>query len=308
MQQSLSLSKTGSVFLAAIAVSLLGYFYVSSFELGIRAILVVHGSVLLFFLFAIFLRDITHFLTFLMIFAIPMSIDYFIVRYPLTQFLYPPFIEGVLVSIVDVLLIILMMLWLARSSLNRSREYPTFGYPIGTLLLILIVYSLVAGRIKAVNFTYAYLECIAMTQGLILYFYLINNTNTLKDLRVVVYALIAGGVANSIWMILQFLTGLNYTIKGRLIPMRPDDVGFRSMGLAGGDVVADQMLAFLLPLVVAYFLKTSGPVKRLGLILIASMAFAAIVFAQNRSAGFAATIGMMVVSGSGRTETLGFGD
>jgi hypothetical protein len=295
MQQSLSLSKKYSTFLAAIVLAILGYLYVVSFSLGIRAILVVHGSALLFFLFALFARDLTHLLTFLMIFLIPMSIDYYVVRYPLAMYLYPPFIEGILVDIVDLFLMVLMMLWLARASLDRSRGYPIFGYPIGTLLFILIVYSLIAGKMKAVNFTYVYLECIAMAQGLVLYFYLINNTKTLKDMRVVVYALIAGGVANSIWMALQFVTKLNYTVKGKLIPMRPDDVGFRSMGFAGGDVIAEQMLAFLLPLVTAYFLRTSSVAKRLGLLMIAALAFAAIIFGQNRSAGSSAILGVLVV-------------
>ncbi len=58
-----------------------GYAYVTSFNMGIRIILVVHGLVLFFLFFALSLNDLKSCLVFAMLLVIPMSIDFSLVRY-----------------------------------------------------------------------------------------------------------------------------------------------------------------------------------------------------------------------------------
>jgi hypothetical protein len=293
MLNSDNISKFIIFSLAILITSLIGYWYVLSFSMGIRIILLVHGLVVLFFFFAVFLKDIKAFLTFLMLFTIPMSIDYNIVQQPV-KFLYPPFVEGILVNIIDLILLVLFLFWLFKVSVSKKADM-TFGYPIGIIMLLLIVYTLIAGWFKARNYVYVYYEAIAMAQGLVLFFYLINNTETVRDIKIIINAMLAGAIANSIWMILQFLSGLNYTIKGKLIPVRDDDVGFRAMGLAGGDVVAVEMVGFIIPIMLAYMLRTRNVGLKIALGLATLLGFAAIIFAKNRSGGLAVIVGVLAV-------------
>ena len=201
--------------ICCILVPLFGYLYVSSFNMGIRIILVVHGLVLFFLFFALSLTDLKSSLVFTMILVIPMAIDFSLVRYPSPPG-YPPFSESIVVNLVDLILAVLMIQWVGAASIKRTHGTPTIGAPIGTLFLIWIFYSLLVGWLKAENSTYAYFEVVALFQGFLVYFYLINNTNTVRDVRVIIYALFAAQALEALWLIFQYVTGLNYTIKRRI--------------------------------------------------------------------------------------------
>ena len=225
--------------------------------MGIRIILVVHGLILFFLFFALSLTDLKSSLVFTMILVIPMEIDFSLVRYPAPAG-FPPFAESIVVDLVQLVLAVLMIQWLGAASMKKTHGTPIIGHPVGTLFLIWIFYSLLVGWLKAQNFTYAYFEVVALFQGFLVYFYLINNTNTVRDVRVVIYALFAAECLEALWLIFQYATGLNYTIKGVFVVPVRDQVGFRSAGFTGRDVVSTQMISFLAPCRVGVLLWSRG--------------------------------------------------
>ena len=79
-------------------------------------------------------------------------------------------------------------------------------------------------------------EVIALFQGFLVYFYLINNTNTVRMCGLSSMPFAAQAL-EALWLIFQYVTGLNYTIKGVFVVPVRDQVGFRSGGFAGRDVV-----------------------------------------------------------------------
>ncbi len=118
--------------ICCILVPLFGYLYVSSFNMGIRIILVVHGLVLFFLFFALSLTDLKSSLVFTMILVIPMAIDFSLLRYPAPPG-YPPFSESIVVNLVDLILAVLMIQWVGAASIKKTHGTPTIGAPIGTL-------------------------------------------------------------------------------------------------------------------------------------------------------------------------------
>ena len=280
--------------ICCILLPLLGYVYVSSFNMGIRIILVVHGLILFFLFFALSLTDLKSSLVFTMILVIPMEIDFSLVRYPAPAG-YPPFAESIVVDLVQLVLAVLMIQWLGAASMKKTHGKPIIGHPVGTLFLIWIFYSLLDGWLKAQNFTYAYFEVVALSQGFLVYFYLINNTNTVRDVRVVIYALFAAECLEALWLIFQYATGLNYTIKGVFVVPVRDQVGFRSAGFTGRDVVSTQMISFLAPVVLAYYFRVADRMRRIMAAAIICLFALGIMCAQTRSTGFATIVGFVMV-------------
>ncbi len=279
---------------ACVVLPLLGYVYVNSLNMGIRVVLVVHGLVLFFLFFALSLTDLRSCLVFAMILVIPMGIDFNLVRYPAPQY-YPPFTEGIVISLIDCFLALLMIQWLATSSVRRTRSVPILGDSVGTLFLIWIFYSLLVSALKAENPAYAYFEVIAVFQGFLVYFYLINNTKTVRDVQIIIYALFAAQSLEALWLIFQYVTGLNYTLKGVFVQPIRDEVGFRSAGFMGSDVVATQMISFLAPVVLAYYFMVAKGIRRVMAAAIILIFIAGIMCAKTRSAGSAVIVGFAVV-------------
>ncbi len=277
-----------------VVLSVLGYVYVTSFNMGIKMVLVVHGLVLFFLFFALSLNDLKSCLVFAMILVIPMSIDFGLVRYPSPPG-YPPFAESIVVNVVDLILAVLMIQWFASASMRRTSGIPTIGHPIGTLFLIWIFYSLLIGWVKAEDPTYAYFEVVTMFQAFLVYFYLVNNTSTERDVRIVIYALFVAQSLEALWLIFQYATGLNYTIKGVFVLPVRDQVGFRSAGFAGRDVVSTQMISFLAPVVLAYYYRVADRRHRIIAAAIMIIFVVGIMCAQTRSTGFATILGFIMV-------------
>jgi hypothetical protein len=271
-----------------------GFLYVLSFSFGTKGALLFHGILLAFVIFAVSLSNLKATLVFAMIVAIPMGIDYNLIRYPVA-FESPPFAEGVTINLVDVCLIGLFFQWFLRCSLQKRADIPSIGHPVGTVFLLWIFLSLAISALVAMKFVYSVFEVVALTQGFLVYFCLVNYTNDTADLKTITYGLFAAQTLDSLWMIGQYLTGLNYTLKMRLVPQRLDEVGFRAMGMAGGDVISMQMIAFVAPVVLAYYLSGRGPARRILALLLLGVLMAAVCCAKNRSGAVAVVVGLLVV-------------
>jgi hypothetical protein len=293
-ETTLSTRNTAILALYCLICLLLGYVYVGSIRAGVRPTLVIHGLALLFLVAALSLGDLRSRLTFAMILVIPLAIDYHFVRYALEHGT-PVFQDAIVISLVDCLLAVLLLYWLASASIEGTHGSLTVGHPIGTLLLVWIAYSLVAGSLKAARPVYAYFEVIALLQGFLLYFYLANNVNSRRDIRVIIYALFVAQSVESLYLLFQYITGLNYTTKGVFIEPVRDVVGFRSAGFTGGEVGSTQMISFVASLVLAYYFGLADRFRRFLAAAMLLIFMIGILCAQTRAAFAAVLVGSVVI-------------
>jgi len=252
----------GAFVACLIAAPILGYFYVDMFAYGPRLVIAVHLAVVFFFVAALFQQHLRSFLLFAVVFVIPMQVDYHLLYRPFApQFESPPFAAGIRVDAVDIVLALLYAAWLLDAATRKDRERLTFGRPVGTLLLGWILLGLLTSAFAAAHFEYSMYETLFLLKGAMLYFYLINNIRDESDFRIVVAGLVAGAVAEGAYMIAQYATGLNYTLKGEFHGLRGPE-GFRSAGFSGGADAACQMMSYALNIAVAYFYVAKKPSYR----------------------------------------------
>ncbi|MFH0824076.1 MAG: O-antigen ligase family protein, partial [Pseudomonadota bacterium] len=249
----------------------------------------------------LFLRDFRVFAIFTMIVFIHVQLNFFLLHKPppADQFDWDPFLSGIELGSVDIVLSILYALWFAEVSFSRRGARPTLGGPLGPMILLYALHSLLVGFFLAPRFDYAYFEVIVLMKGFLLYLYLVNKTDTFRELRVLVYGLYAGAVAHSLFMIGQFVTRQNYTLKGVYYPVKGLE-GFRSGGFFGGNEATSQMLAYTVPLAMGYHFFAAPREHRwlsmLGILTI----ILGVMTTQYRSAGLSVFIGVvtfMVVAG-----------
>ncbi|MCA1959215.1 MAG: O-antigen ligase family protein [Desulfomonile sp.] len=278
-----------------IAAPVLGFLYADMFAYGPRLAIAVHLAVVFFFVAALFHRHLRSFLLFAVVFVIPMQVDYHLLYRPFTrQFESPPFAAGIRVDAVDVVLFLLYAAWLLDAATRKERGRLTFGHPIGTLLLGWVLLGLVSSAFTAAHFEYSVYETFFLLKGVMLYFFLINNIRGESDFRIVVAGLVAGAVGEGAYMIAQYATGLNYTLKGEFHGIRGPE-GFRSAGFSGGADAACQMMSYALNIAVAYFyIATKRSYRALTFAAIACIV-PGILATKFRAAGAAAAVGVMLV-------------
>ncbi len=294
MPKSSSVSNAAVMFICGSAALVMGHLLVTAMQYGVKPVLFLFLVVLLFLGLALFIRDLKTFLLFMMILLIPTGLDYHVSFRPLVQFQSSPFVAGIAVTSVDFLLAILYIYWFALVCLGRSMRRPTLGHPLGTLLLAWIAYSLIASKLTATRFEYSIYEVIVLSLGFLLYFYLVNNLNTHRDLRVVLYALFAGALAQAVYMIGQFVTGLNYTLMGEFYDPR-DVVGFRAAGFLGDEVISAQVMAMVFPLGLVYYLKLPDKLSRGVALFCILVGLAGIIAAKHRAAWLAIAVSFVTI-------------
>jgi hypothetical protein len=248
--------RTSAVFLTAAFVAfVLGYLYVQAFGMGWRAVLLVHGAVFFSLGCALFIRDLRSFLLFIMIFAIPFEYGYHVIYQPLIAIETSPFSSGVRIDVVDAILLLLYMHW----SLTLAQQQPRFsaitlGRSLGTLLLVWIAYVLIAGVLRSEHLNYTVFEVVELFKGFLLFFYLVNNLSSERDLRIVLYGLFANTIAHAIYIIMQCVTGLNYNVHGEASTHFVEQEGFRPAGFSGSWDASAAIMIFVLPVLLVYYL------------------------------------------------------
>ncbi len=276
-------------------IPILAYFYVTSFSFGGKAIFSVHLAVLFLLGCALFIRRLKSFLLFTMVFFIPIGLNFNFVWVRLLHYEYVPYTMGMGIDAVRIAMFMLYAMWLVEWSTGRHGQPTTLGRPIGSLLLLWMLLGLVVGLVKGVDSTYSVFEIYALFMDFLLFFYVANNIKKVEEVRIIVYAMFAGQAMQALYMLGQFATGLNYSVTGYFVPPRLDEVGFRSSGMFGGDVAATEMLAFVIPLGVAYYFNISGKARRLIMVMCLLLIVAGIFTAKNRSAGLAVIGGFLTV-------------
>lgn len=249
---------------ALVAIFMLGFAYVSILGYGWRAVFAVHAGVLFFLGCAIFRRDLRSFLVFCLVFAAALQLHYYIIFQPVTGIESQPFISGITVDVVDLLLLLLYAHWALVLSMRKTTSGITWGHPLGTVFLLWITACLISSLINARELNYSIFEVVVLIKGFLLYLYLVNNTRTQKDLRVVIYALLFSAVIHSMYVLIQYATGHNYTLHGVLVRgYRGGYEGFRAVGFAGSWDAAAAMFSFVFPIFLTYFLVIEGRARRI---------------------------------------------
>lgn len=274
------------LFLLAISVALV---YVIMFTTGSKLIVVAHGLSLLFLGFSIALGNLRSYLIFILILCVPLQLGYHVLFDPLKDIESTPFMAGIPVDITDLVLLVLYAHWLAMLSMTKRAPGLKIGKPFGAILLIWITYLLVSSFFTAPHFRYSFYECFALLKGFMLYFYLVNNTSTESDLRLIVYALLTMTAVHAIYVVWQFATGLNYTLHGEFQRYVGPE-GFRSIGFFGSPDATATMMTAIVPIALAYYFVVR---ERRGRILTLAGIFTvllAMMFTKVRAAGFAVLV------------------
>ena len=251
-----------TILIAAIMAFILGYLYVQTFAVGWRAIFMIHALVLFFLGCALFIRDLRSFLLFTMIFAIPLQYGYHLIYQPLIGVQTSPFSSGVRIDVVDAILLVLYMHWgftLAQQQLRHTRI--TLGHSVGKLFLIWVAYVLIAGILRSEHLNYTLFEVVELFKGFLLFFYLVNNLSSERDLRVVLYALFANTIAHALYIIMQYVTGFNYTVHGELSTHFVELEGFRPAGFSGSWDTAAALMGLVLPVLLVYYIVFKDRVR-----------------------------------------------
>jgi len=242
----------------------------------------------------LFVKDLKLFLIFSMVLSIWTGLAYHLTLRAMPPFQSRPFEEGIAVTAVAFILPILFFHWLLAASSDAKRRWPTIGYPLGTLLLAWIVYTFVSSRVTSVDFEFSLFEVVVLFQGFLLFFYLVNNLGTLRDIRVTVYALLAGALAEAIYMGIQYVTGLNYTLRGALVPQR--DVIFRPTGFFADEVLSSQMMAMVVPIVLALYFTSSRRTMRVTSAVALLVLVAGLLVGEHRASWGAAAVSFLIIA------------
>ncbi|MBI4963105.1 MAG: right-handed parallel beta-helix repeat-containing protein [Desulfomonile tiedjei] len=294
---SSSVRNLATILAASLLAFILGYIYVQAFSVGWRAIVALHLGVFFFLGCALFISDLRSFLLFIMIFAVPLEYGYHL-TYQLLGAETSPFSIGLRIDVVDVVLVLLYLHWafsLAQEPLGRVRI--TVGSSIGKLFFAWVAWVTVAGILRSEHWNYTFFELVALFKGLLLYFYLVNNLRSERDLRVIIYAFFAVTVAQGLYILMQYVTGYNYTLHGEtsLDLAEPGQV-FRAIGFTGWDGGA-AIMNYVLPIMLIYYLAIADRFKRWAMVMGIGLVLVGLLLTKLRTAYLAALVSTITVVG-----------
>lgn len=286
----------GTIFGACLLIAILGYGYVNALGLGWRAVIVIHGGAIFFLGCALFLRDLRSFLVFVMVFSISLQFHYYIYYQPLTGIESQPFVSGITIDVVDLLLLLLYAHWALTISFRKTAAGVTLGPPLGTVFSLWIAACLLSSLVKSRELSYSLFEVVVLIKGFLLYLYLVNNTTTIKDLQVIIYALFVSSVAHGIYIVAQYASGMNYTLHGELVRgYRGGYEAFRAVGFFGSWDAASAMCALIFPLFLTYLIVIEGRVRRLAAFLGILAVLAGLLCLKVRAGYIAVAVSFFIV-------------
>ncbi len=254
----------------------------SSFAAGYRYSILFHAGILFFVGIAIFLRNIKAFLIFTMLVVLAFNYGSYLIFDPDPLLPAPPFSSGIRLEAIEVILVVCYIHWGLRLLTNSERIRPiTLGGWVGGLFLAWILFIFVSGFISAPRLSYSLYEGIDYVKGFQLYFYLINNIRDEYDLKIVIYALCAACVIESVWMMFQFIVKQNYMLQGRY-DIWVGSEGFRSVGFLGSPEACSIFLSTIFPIFLIGSFIVKNVFKKIIIGFSILLVLVAIMFSQTR--------------------------
>lgn len=289
----LSISDSAWIIASVIVAAVVGYLYVNAASLGLKPTIALGLFVSFVIGCMLFVKDLKLFLIFAMVLSIWTGLAYHLTLRAMPPLQSRPFEEGIALTSVVFILPLLFFQWLFAASSMTTRRWPTIGNPLGTLLLAWILYTFISSRLTAVDFEFSLFEIAVLLQGFVLFFYLANNLETLRDIRVTVYALLAGALAQAVYMEMQYVTGLNYTLRGAFVTQR--DAIFRPAGFFADEVLSSQMIAMIVPLVLTWYFTSSRRIMRVMAVVSMLVLLAGLLAGQHRASWGAVAVSFVII-------------
>jgi hypothetical protein len=273
--------------MAAFGAIVLGILFVQAFTVSWRAVALFPLAAAFVFGCALFINRLRDFLLFSLMFFIPFQFGYHVLFDPvgLVEHAYR---TGIVVDTVDVILLALYLGWLFNACVKpRSGRPLSMGGPIGILFICWLGFLLVSSPFVAKRLDFSYYALFEFFKGFLLFWYLVNNLEGEKDLRIIVYGLFANTVAHAIYICFQYATGLNYSVHGELSRHYVPLEGFRPIGFNGSWDEAAILVATVLSVMLAYALVVAKGLRRqISLVMIVVVALG-LLLTKMRSAWLA---------------------
>ncbi len=240
----------------------LGYLYVLAMGSGYRLVLVINGGVIFFALAAIFLKEIRPFLFTLLLISIPMGLGRHFIYEPITG--STPFAIGINIMSTDVFMFLLYSIWIIdRAGKHRDQPKITLGSPIGSMMLMWIVFMFVVSVSVSKMPNHSLYQVYAAFKGFFIFFLIANTIQTERDLKITYYALVATTLNQAIYLILQWITKTSFTTHGEESLYLVEREGFRSRGFYGAPDTHAILMMLVFNCIFAYFLITKSRSSRM---------------------------------------------
>lgn len=196
--------------------------------------------------------------------------------------------DGIVISIPTICLTVLIVIWIYQVMIEGKNKIAFFSdttVPILFMFLAGLISFLSSGdKILSVYGIISYIEIF------IFYFYLVNNINTRKDLKLILFALQLCLLIFSSVCILETIIKTNFTASFKVLDYESDSGVFRAAGLTGSATYAGGYLATLLPLVFIQIFITRSKIIRLSIFLLSMTGILALILTLTRGAWFALAI------------------
>jgi len=220
----------------------------SSYQIFIPVIPIALTAVILF-------KDLQRLILFTIAIGIPLNFDFSLIVSP-----YARNSENIAmghrtivaltelrISLLLIVVVIGYLLWLVER--HDGRRQPVRFFTRTSLPTVGLIFISLLSIAQAEDIQLSFFKIAQLIELFLLYFYLANHIHTRQDLRFFLLILIGGMLAESLLMIVQWRTGLQFYIPGIEVSMYGD----RAAGTLGQATVSGGLLAATLLIVISKF-------------------------------------------------------
>lgn len=268
-----------------------GYLYVTALGLDYRAYIYIHGGILMFLAISMFLRNIKVFLLFAMMLGLGAGLGRHLIHEDL-PFEATLFSQGIRIDAVEVILTVCYLNWgLALVKSCNSTRKIILGGAVGRAFLAWVFYALLSGLFSASRLDFSMYELIVYFKGFLFYFYLVNNINSERELKIMVYGLCGSGMLLALYMIAQYITKTSYTVSGEFSGVIGPE-GFRSRGFTGSPDESVAMLAIVFQLLFTSLFLLKNMLKKSIIVTSMLLIIIAVICSKTRIVVGALSLGV----------------
>jgi putative inorganic carbon (hco3(-)) transporter len=215
---------------------------------------------------SLFFRDKKLYYLTLLVFFLPININKAIFRIDSP---IPSLSDTLPFFATDAFLAVLYGFWIYNMAHNEKRRKVIWMTPVMFLMLAMIAADILS-LVNAVALNRSFIEIAMMVKAVLLYFYLVNNIDSMKEIKVIVSILALGLILQTIMVVAQVYfrdtLGLIYLgeLKSPYLSYEEEHQIFRPSGLFGHPNLFSNYLEFLIPLMFAMsFIRHNGPLRKI---------------------------------------------